>query len=154
MPLTAAAWGDKHRSALAAATREQVQRRGLWRTEVLGRSMEPTVPGGSIVEVTPLPTVLELGELLAFVPDTAVAMVVHRVIATQIDGSVLTHGDGSTLEDGWSKPERHIGVVRRYWLGGRAYSAIPGQPPARPSKLRRQLQRAARALRRLGVLRF
>ncbi len=112
------------------------------------------MPGGCIVEVTPLPAALQLGELLAFIPDTAVAMVVHRVIATRPDGSVFTRGDGSTIVDGWTTPERHIGIVRRYWLGGRAFSAIPGQPPARPSKLRRRLQRGARALRRLGLLRF
>src|SRR5262245_13840016 len=124
---------------LAAALRELIERDGQLRSEARGNSMSPTIPDGTLVEVLPLPAVLVEGELLAFVPASCAAMVLHRVLECRADGSVRTRGDRHTYDDGWITKERQVGIVRRYWLGGRAYSATPGEPRMQPSRLRFRL---------------
>lgn len=106
----------------------------------MGRSMHPTIPGGSALEVEPLPPSLAVGDLLAFVADHRTAVCCHRVIAVRADGAALTRGDNNGWTDGWIEPERHVGVVRRYRTGGRWYDARSGVTPGR---VRRFAQRAA-----------
>lgn len=144
------AFAELPRADLAAAMRDYLAVHGSLRVEARGRSMAPTIPDGSMVDVEALLGAPVIDELLCFVASHALALVVHRVIAVREDGAVLTHGDGLKNHDGWSEPAYHIGVVRRYRLGGRVYHARPGAPRARPSGRRQLIQRAARALRRLS----
>jgi hypothetical protein len=130
----------------ADALREHLTRVPAWHFDSTGRSMHPAIPGGSRLAVEPLPPVLALGDLLAFVQSSRAVVCCHRVIALRADGAALTQGDNNRATDGWIEPARHVGVVRRFRTGGRWYHACEGE---RPTGYRRLRQRADRAARRL-----
>jgi hypothetical protein len=138
------------RDVLAGALREQIAREGALELEAIGSSMEPTLPGGSVVRIEPLTGAPAHGELVALVPEGGALLCCHRVVAFDERGYVLTQGDRTGVPDGYAATDRLIGVVRSFTLGGRAYAVGPLLPRPRPSFYRIQRQRLARALRRLG----
>jgi hypothetical protein len=137
------------RLLLAHTLREELASQGSIVMEALGSSMEPTVPGGSVLSIEPLRGPLCSEELIAFVPLKGVLLCCHRVVALDPEGSVRTQGDGRTTPDDAIVPEQVIGVVRSFVLGGRAYMLSPGARWPRPSAYRIQRQRATRLWRRL-----
>jgi hypothetical protein len=137
------------RDVLADALREQLARDGALELEATGSSMEPTLPGGSVVRIEPLTGAPAHGELVALVPEGGALLCCHRVVALDERGYVLTQGDRLGAPDGFAAPDRLIGVVRSFTLGGRAYAVGPQLPRPRPSFYRIQRQRLSRALRRL-----
>jgi len=140
--------GGHARDLLAETLRGQVARQGVLELEAQGSSMEPTVPGGSLLRIEPMTQAPSRGELIAFVPDRGALLCCHRVVAH--DGArVVTQGDRHGAPDPSAPHDRIIGVVRSFTLGGRAYALGPDAPRPRPSLYRRQRQRIARALRRL-----
>ena len=148
---TPADWSDARRDALADAVRQHVRAFGIWKVASSGSSMEPTIPGGSLLEVEPLPEQLCVGDILAWVPGGRAAICCHRVIAVSASGAVLTRGDNRAAPDDCAPPSRHVGVVRRYWVGGRSFGAGLQIRSSTPSKYRRVRQRirgwAERAIR-------
>jgi hypothetical protein len=140
------------RAVLADALRAQLAREGAVRMDALGSSMEPTVPGGSVLRVERLAGTLAVDELVAFVPDRGALLCCHRVVAIDQRGHVLTQGDRHRVADGFARPDQVIGVVRSFELGGKTYAAGPHQPRPRPSLYRLQRQRLVRLLRRLRAL--
>lgn len=118
--------------------------------DAVGSSMEPTVPGGSVMTVEPLDGAPLVGELLVFVPEHGVLLACHRVVALDADGRALTQGDRHTAPDGFCDPSRFVGRVRSFTLGGRRYDATDrSQPP--PSRYRVTRARVARVLGRARV---
>lgn len=145
-PLAAA---PHERAVLAGALRAQLALDGALSFEAVGSSMEPTVPGGSVLRVTPLAAPLAVGELVAFVPARGPLVCCHRVVAIDADGRVLTQGDRHRVSDGYAPPEHVVGVVRSFELGGRTYPLAQDRPRPRPSAYRVQRQRVARLIRRM-----
>lgn len=137
------------RDVLAFALREQLAREGAINIEAQGSSMEPTVPGGSVLRVEPLVGLPAPGELIAFVPQRGPFLCCHRVIAHDGTREVVTQGDRHGATDASSPHERIVGVVRSFTLGGRAYAVGPELPRPRPSLYRRQRQRLVRLVRRV-----
>lgn len=137
------------RDVLASALREQVAREGMIEIEAQGSSMEPTVPGGSVLRIEPLRGAPIVDELVAFVAGRGALLTCHRVVAIDERGQLLTQGDRHRVPDGFVHPDKVIGIARSFKLGGRVYSVGPQLPRPRPSAYRAQRQRLARLLRRL-----
>jgi hypothetical protein len=137
------------RALLAFALREQLACEGALEIEAQGSSMEPTVPGGSVLRVEPLFGLPAPGELIAFVPQRGALLCCHRVVARDGASHVVTQGDRHGAPDASSPLERIVGVVRSFTLGGRAYAVGPELPRPRPSLYRRQRQRLVRLVRRV-----
>jgi hypothetical protein len=137
------------RDALASVLREHLDREGSIEMEAIGSSMEPTVPGGSLLRIERLTSSPVVDELVAFVPDGGALFVCHRVVAVDDRGQVLTQGDRHPRPDGFSAPGRIVGVVRAFTLGGRLYAVGPALSRPRPSAYRVQRQRVVRLIRRL-----
>jgi hypothetical protein len=137
------------RDVLASALREQVAREGVIEIEALGSSMEPTVPGGSVLRIEPVQSSPVVDELVAFVSHRGALLTCHRVVAIDERGQLLTQGDRHRVPDGFVRPDQVIGIARSFKLGGRAYSVAPHLPRPRPSLYRAQRQRFVRLLRRL-----
>ncbi len=108
--------------------------------------MEPTMPSGCVAAVEALPERVQPGDVLACVAASSSAVYCHRVIAANADGAVLTRGDNRSVADGWVEPARQVGIVRRYAVGGRCFSA---SQHIRPSAYRRTRQRVANWLARI-----
>jgi hypothetical protein len=120
--------------------------------EAIGSSMEPTVPGGSVLCIEPLRGAPAIDELIVFVPDRGELLCCHRVIARDERGHFLTQGDRHSAPDGFARPDQVVGVVRSFALGGRDYRVGANLPRPRPSAYRMQRQRFVRLMRRLNVL--
>ena len=73
-----------------------------------GGSMWPTIPGGSLVEVTP-GAPRAAGELVAFERDGQV--VIHRVLQITAEG-IVAQGDSLEQTDGVIAHERVLGTAR------------------------------------------
>jgi hypothetical protein len=140
------------RVVLADTLREELAARGSLVMEASGTSMAPTVPTGSVLRIEPLRGPLRSDELIVFVPRQGVLLCCHRVVALGPEGTVRTQGDGRTTPDDAIGPERIVGVVRSFVLGGRAYALSPGARWPRPSAYRIQRQRVSRLLRRLSAV--
>lgn len=124
-------WSLATREALASMLRERIARDGSWSWTCTGGSMEPTVPGGSIAEVESLPAQVHIGEFLVCLLPARAVVSCHRVIAVHNSGAVLTRGDNRTDTDGWVDRAQQIGVVRRYRVGGKYFSASTAHSPSR-----------------------
>lgn len=136
-------WSRDRRAALAAALREAVARGGF-SLEAIGSSMEPTVPGGSRLELAPLPVAPEVGALLVFLPADGPHPICHRVVRVQ-DGVMEVAGDRAGQVDHRVSADLAIGVVASFVFGGRRFGPL-GPPPSRYRRIR---ARAGRRLRRL-----
>jgi hypothetical protein len=139
------------RELLACALREQLTRDGALDMEAVGSSMEPTVPGGSVLSIEPLHGAPAIDDLIVFVPEHGELLCCHRVIAQDERGHILTQGDRHKTPDGFARPDQIIGVVRSFELGGRNYRLGPELPRPRPTAYRMQRQRLVRLLRRMRV---
>lgn len=137
------------RDHLAYALREQLAREGVLELDATGTSMEPTVPGGSVLRIEALRGAPAIDELIAFVPDRGDLLCCHRVVALDERGQVLTQGDRHQAPDGFARLEQVVGIVRSFALGGRDYRLGPELPRPRPSAFRVQRQRLTRLVRRL-----
>lgn len=85
--------------------------KGEWRTVVSG-SMEPYVSPGDVVLVAPTPEAPGVGDVVAFVdplqPDRDV---LHRVVALDEQGALVTRGDANDVDDPWTvAPSEVLGV--------------------------------------------
>jgi hypothetical protein len=137
------------RALLAESMRSELAKAGAIELEAIGSSMEPTVPGGSVLKVERISGSPAIDELVAFVPDRGALLCCHRVVGLDDAGRVLTRGDRHRSSDGFARPDQIVGVVRSFALGGREYALGPQLPRPRPSRYRAQRQRLARLLRRL-----
>jgi hypothetical protein len=147
--VSSAALGPAARDGVAHALREYLERNGPWQTPFEGRSMEPSILNGCVLSIEPLPARLQLGDLLVFVHDVRIGVCCHRVIARYANGGVVTQGTNVPIPDGLIDSKRFVGVVRRYRLGGRWYSAPSSNAATRPFVLRRLRHRVERAAARL-----
>lgn len=77
---------------------------GRYRTlTVLSASMQPTLPAGSVVVVTPTPVAdVTVGDIITYTAPVADAGVVtHRVVEVVAPGTVRTQGDANNAPDPW-----------------------------------------------------
>lgn len=95
---------------------------------VLSGSMEPTIPTGSQVVVSPVdPDRLEVGDVITVMPyPENPTLVTHRIVErteTANGPSFVTHGDANDVVDPWEVTERQIRGEVRYWVPGAGYVA-------------------------------
>ncbi len=68
---------------------------------VLSNSMQPTFSAGDVVVTRPVPiAVLQVGDVITFVPPTEARTLIHRIASLQ-DGVVTTRGDANGVDDPW-----------------------------------------------------
>lgn len=96
---------------------------------VLSGSMEPTIPTGSQVVVSPIEDVdrLEVGDVITVMPHPEnPTLVTHRIVerTDSIDGPTFTtRGDANDVVDPWELTETQIRGEVRYWVPGAGYVA-------------------------------
>jgi signal peptidase I len=66
---------------------------------VEGGSMAPAIRRGDLILVAPAPAKVEAGMILVLRIDGA--LVTHRVVAVNPDGTFVTRGDANTVDDAW-----------------------------------------------------
>lgn len=72
-----------------------------WRTVQTG-SMQPRISAGDVVLVSPLETLPDVGDVIAFTdPLRGDRDILHRVVGFGTDGSILTKGDANDTPDPW-----------------------------------------------------
>ena len=119
---------------------------GTW-IRARGESMEPTIPNGSLVRITPLPDrPLQAGEVvLARMPNGSFA--VHRVVGERA-GMVTMQGDAIARPDPDVRRDAVLGLADQVEIAGRV-RPMPGVP----SRLQRHLSGVVRrCVRRLPWL--
>ena len=85
---------------------------------VEGGSMEPAISNGDLVVVAPAPAKVEPGMILVLTVDGQV--VTHRVVAVNLDGTLITRGDANPVDDSWSGQQVQVDgqyVATIPWLG-------------------------------------
>ena len=100
---------------------ETLAREGVFRWQLSGQSMEPTLPDGCEIEIVPASGEIPHGTVVVFAGDGA--LVAHRVVHRS--GSYLIlQGDGRRTSDRWLLPGQVLGSVvasyhhgRRIWPG-------------------------------------
>ena len=100
---------------------ESLARTGVFRWQLTGKSMEPTLPHGCEIEIVPLSSKLPLGTVVVFASGSS--LVAHRLVHRS-RGYLVTQGDGRRAPDRWLLPAQLIGLVekarsdgRRIWPG-------------------------------------
>lgn len=93
--------------------------------EARGTSMKPFIRDGDVVQVTPAqPTDLRPGVIVLALSDAG-APLVHRITARRKgpENTLLyrLRGDAHVANDGWFKPARIPGIVRRIRRGTRSF---------------------------------
>jgi len=66
---------------------------------VEGGSMAPAIARGDLILVAPAPAKVEPGMILVL--RVGGALVTHRVVAVNPDGTFVTRGDANTVDDAW-----------------------------------------------------
>jgi len=137
------------RDDMMSLTREVVGAGGALHVRAPGGSMRPTIPGGALVRIGPLPNGgIRPGDVvLALTADGE--PVLHRAVAVRRDG-ILTRGDASINMDPPVPHERVIGVATHVRENGKERAL--GRRPARSFtvsalKVRRRLARMVRRAR-------
>lgn len=151
MPRGLGSLSPASRAAVASMLRDGLTQHGGISIEATGRSMEPTIPGGSLLELEPLPARVAVGDLLVFVHHSGAHLCCHRIVEVTSGGAAMTRGDGSIVHDGWTQPELWVGVVRCFLVGGRRFVDRGAPDAVRPSHYRRVRQRLSGWARRRRV---
>lgn len=96
---------------------------------VLSGSMEPTIPTGSQVVISPVTEVdaLEVGDVVTVMPyPDDPTLVTHRIVErveTPAGPSFTTQGDANDVVDPWEVTETQIRGEVRYWVPAAGYVA-------------------------------
>jgi hypothetical protein len=99
-----------------------------------GVSMEPTIPDGARIQISPKPAGgFAVGQVAACVLKDE-ALFAHRIVHRGAGGVVLTRGDHRVLCDPPTREDQILGVVTALWQEG-AWRA-PGTEPDRGAAIR------------------
>ncbi|PYG00985.1 signal peptidase I [Georgenia satyanarayanai] len=96
---------------------------------VLSGSMEPTIPTGSQVVISPVADVesLEVGDVVTVMPyPDDPTLVTHRIVAraeTPAGPTFTTQGDANDVVDPWEVTETQLRGEVRYWVPAAGYLA-------------------------------
>ncbi len=89
--------------------------KGSARLRVVGTSMLPLLPPGTVVEIEPLPSKLNVGDVLVF--RAGKSLLVHRVVALRGESGVQTCGDAIPENPEHVAYRDVVGRVRSVWAG-------------------------------------
>ncbi|MEZ4768877.1 MAG: S24/S26 family peptidase [Caldilineales bacterium] len=95
---------------------ESLLRERVFRWQLTGKSMEPTLPSGCEIEIVPLPARLPLGTVVVFANGST--LVAHRLVHRS-RGHLVTQGDGRRQPDRWLVPAQLVGLVDKARIDGR-----------------------------------
>ena len=114
------------------------------RMRALGTSMWPTIPGGSLLELSPADPAHppNPGDVVA-VRSRDGRFLVHRVCGVRGDGARLLMGDHCLKPDGWFSLDEVVALVTRM-DDGAGWRAVPRQKTPMPPLLHRARRRLAR----------
>lgn len=76
---------------------------------VMGISMLPSIRSGDAVTIVPRQSEPRVGDIVAICKNNR--LLVHRVIAVDAHGGLVTAGDGLATADGYSTQDEVVGVV-------------------------------------------
>lgn len=110
-----------------------------------GSSMWPAIPGGTLVELSPLGTEAPAPGAVVAARRGDGVFLIHRVRGVRHDGGVLLQGDNCPRPDGWFRQSELCAQVRRVDLG-RGLAPVSPVPLPRPSLPRRALAKLQRHL--------
>lgn len=115
--------GCPHRQRLAASAGlaaavagRALARTGVFRWQLTGKSMEPTLPHGCEIEIVPLSSKLPLGTVVVFANGSS--LVAHRLVHRS-RGYLVTQGDGRRAPDRWLLPAQLMGWLKKARSDGR-----------------------------------
>jgi hypothetical protein len=99
--------------------RDALSRGSSLRFAAAGASMDPFIKDGDVVTVSPLPSHVSLGDIVAAVSPANGLVVVHRIVSLN-EGEVLLKGDNLPAADGAAGGAALLGRVARVEREGRA----------------------------------
>ena len=95
---------------------ESLAREGVFRWQLTGRSMEPTLPHGCQIDILPLRGGPSMGSVVVFASGSS--LVAHRLVHRS-GAYLVTQGDGRRQPDRRLLPAQLVGSVDKAWIEGR-----------------------------------
>ncbi|MEE2789489.1 MAG: S24/S26 family peptidase [Myxococcota bacterium] len=132
---------------------EQLARGQSVKMTARGHSMWPFIRDADTVKIVPISEPISCGDVVCVRRDHTI--ILHRVVAIDDRGRLLTWGDALPSADGWISMTAVYGIAHSLWRSGQPRTLVKGRRALVAARIlgngRRQLKRFSRT--RLGIFR-